>query len=48
MSDLIDFDYYEGVMDCADGHPAAQGRTETYYAGYGDEYQHNIDTPETL
>lgn len=42
----MDFDYYEGMMDCAEGHPASPDRTETYYRGYGDECAYKIDQPE--
>lgn len=42
----MNFDYYEGMMDCAEGHPAAEGRTQDYYNGYAYEYESNIDQPE--
>ena len=42
----MNFSYYEGVMDCAEGLPPSVGRDEDYYRGYGDEYAYNIDKPE--
>jgi hypothetical protein len=43
----MNFSYYEGVMDCAEGLPPSVGRDEDYYNGYGDEYAYNIDKPES-
>ena len=35
----MNLEYFDGVMDCADGLPPSVGRTEFYYRGYGDEYE---------
>ena len=43
----MNLDYFDGVMDCAEGLPPSVGRNEYYYNGYGDEYAQNIDQPES-
>jgi hypothetical protein len=34
------------MMDCVEGLPPEENRSEDYYTGYGDEYAANIDQPE--
>lgn len=43
----MNLDYFDGLMDCAEGFPPSVDRSQDYCAGYGDEYANNIDKPES-